>query len=376
MWKIPLFKIFWDEADIEAVNSVIKRGMDWCNGEEISKFEEMVAEYVGRKFGAAFNSGTSALHATLLAFKVKPRDEVIVPSFTFIATANSPLFVGAKPVFADIEEVTYGLDPQSVEARITKATKALIPIHYGGLPCQIDNLREVAQRYNIFLIEDVAEALGARKDNNKVGSFGDAAIFSFCQNKITTSGEGGMVLTDSREIYERLKQIRSHGRYELEPYFATEKSSDYVVLGYNWRLSSIAAALGVSQMKKIEKLIEMRIRNAEYMTSKLSRVKDIKPPNPPEGHFHVYQMYTIRIGRTIRDKLRTFLANKGVMTKVYFDPVHLTSFYKKKFKYTDGVLPVTEKISKSILTLPMYPNLSREEMDYIANSISDFFNYK
>ena len=374
-WKIPLYKVYWDENDVEAVTRVIKRGTYWAVGPEIEEFERIVADYVGVKYGVSFNSGTSALHAVLLAYDIKEGDEVIVPSFTFIATANAPLFVGAKPVFADIEESSFGLDPNDVERRITKKTKAIMPIHYGGLPCQIKELRKIAEQYDLLLIEDAAESLGASINGCKVGSFGNAAMFSFCGNKVVTTGEGGIIVTDSGEIYERLKLIRSHGRLESEPYFMTTKTLDYILLGYNWRISSITAALGLAQMKKLDKVIEMRRKNAEYLTKNLSRIEEVETPNPPEGNFHVYQMYTIRVkgGRRVRDALKDHLAKKGIMSKVYFEPVHLTHFYREKFGFRGGELPITEKLSSEVLTLPIYPTMTVEEIEYLIDSLNEFF---
>jgi len=350
------------------------QGSYWAIGPNIEKFETMLAEYIGKKYVAAFNSGTSALHAMLLAYGIKEGDEVIVPSFTFIATANSVLFVNAKPVFADIEEKTCGLDPEDVKERITKKTKAIMPIHYGGSACQIKELKEIAEDHKLLLLEDAAESLGAKVDGKRVGSFGDAAMLSFCGNKVITTGEGGMIVTDQRDVYERLKLIRSHGRLETENYFTSAKVMDYVTLGYNWRMCNIIAALGVSQLEKLGKVVEMRRRNAAYMSKSLSNLSKIEPPNPPEGFFHVYQMYTVRArdGEKTRDGLKGYLAEKGVMTKVYFSPVHLTGFYREKFGFQGGELPMTEKISKQVLTLPMYASLTKDEMDYIVTCVRDF----
>lgn len=374
MVKIPLFKIYWDEDDIEMINNVIKRGAYWTTGPNIEEFERMIAEYIGTKYCVTFNSGTSALHSILLAYGIKEGDDVIVPSFTFIATANSPLFVGAKPVFADIEEKTFGLDPESVKEKITPKTKAIIPIHYGGSPCLIRELKEIADDYNLILIEDAAESFGAMIKDKKVGTFGDSAMFSFCQNKIITTGEGGCIVTDSRENYEKLKLIQSHGRQENTNYFSSSEYMDYTTLGYNFRMSDITAALGISQMKKINKIIEMRIKNAEYMTKELSKIDGIVTPKPPKDYFHVYQMFTIRIekGRKIRDNLIKYLAEKGIATKVYFYPVHLTQFYKNEFGYK-GESPVTEEMADKALTLPMYPALTKEEIDYITEAVKYFF---
>lgn len=374
-WKIPLYKTYWDEEDKKSIMKVIDRGSSWAIGPEIKEFEQNVANYVGRKYAVSFNSGTSALHAILLACDLKSGDEVIVPSFTFISTANAALFVGAKPVFADVEDETFGLSPSAVQEKITPKTKAIIPIHYGGLPCHIKELQDIAEDKNLILIEDSAESIGASVDGKKVGTFSDFAMFSFCGNKIITTGEGGMIVTDSKEIREKLHLIRSHGRLEVESYFATIESLDYVALGYNWRMSSITAALGMSQMKKLDNIIRMRRQNSEYMNNKLSKIRDIEVQYPPKTYFHVYQMYTIRVkgGRKARDSLKYSLSKRGIMSKVYFEPVHLTSFYKQKFNCKEGMLPLTEKLSGEVLTLPMYPTLGKESMDYIVESIrSDY----
>ncbi len=369
-WKIPLFKIYWDEKDVNLVTEAIKAGANWAVGPNVAKFEEMIADYIGAKYCVALNSGTSALHALLLAHGIKKGDEVIVPSFTFIATANAVLLVGAKPVFADIETETFGLNPENVKEKITKRTRAILPMHYGGCPCKIKELQEIAEDHNLLHIEDAAESFGARIGDKKVGTFGDSAMLSFCQNKIITTGEGGAAVTDSREIYEKLKLIRSHGRLETSDYFSSVEIMDYVALGYNFRMSNITAALGISQLEKIDKLIEMRRRNAKYLNEELEQVKGITIPTPPENYYHVYQMYSIRVNPKRRDEMIRYLAKKGIMTKVYFSPVHLTHLYKNELKYTCR-LPVTEEISKQILTLPMYPTLTKEEMKYIVEEIKN-----
>lgn len=371
--KIPLFKIYWDKEDVALVSGAIKRGMFWATGPNIEEFEKKISAHVGTKYCVTLNSGTSALHAALIAYGIGEGDEVIVPSFTFIATANAPLFVGAKPIFADIEEKTYGLDPEDVKRKITKKTKAIIPVHYGGCPCLIRELREIADDKGILLIEDAAEAFGARIGNKKVGTFGDAGVLSFCANKIITTGEGGAIVTDSREIHEKSKLIRSHGRLETADYFTSAEYMDYVELGYNFRMSNITAALGISQLKKIDKIIGMRRKNVKYLTKKLAEVGEVEPPLQPKDYFHVYQMYTIKLRSGDRDSLSKYLAEKGVTTKVFFHPVHLTKFYRNKFGYRDGELPSTEDLSKRVLTLPMYPDLTKRGMDFIADKIHDFF---
>ncbi|KAF5437631.1 perosamine synthetase [Candidatus Methanophagaceae archaeon] len=375
-WKIPLFKIYRDEEDIKSVTDVIKRGSYWATGPEIQEFENKISEYAGIKYVVTFNSGTSALHTLLLAYDIKQGNEVIVPSFTFIATANAPLFVGAKPIFAEIEGRTYGLNPEDVKERITSKTKAIMPIHYGGCSCLIRELKEIAEDYNLLLIEDAAESLGAKIKSDKVGTFGDSAMLSFCQNKVITTGEGGAIVTDSKEVYEKLKLIVSHGRLETQDYFSSMDAHDYVTLGYNFRMPTMCAALGLSQLKKIDKVIKMRRDKAEYMTKKLSKIKEITLPTSPHGYFHVYQMYVIRIFNGLRNDLMKYLAEKGIMTKVYFPPIHLTHFYRTKFGYKGGELPVTEEVSNQVLSLPLYPTLTEKEIDYITDKINTFLGGK
>ena len=370
--KIPLFKIYWDKDDLKSVNSVIQSGSYWCMGKQIEEFEKMISKYIGSKYCVTFNSGGSALHALMLAYKFKPGDEIIVPSFTFIATAYAPLYVKTKPVFADIEETTFGLDPTDVEKKITKRTKAIIPIHYGGFPCQIEKLRSIAKKHRVILIEDAAESFGAKVKNRFVGTFGDSTIFSFCQNKVFTTSEGGCVVTNNKKIYNRLKLIVSYGRVSSGDYFSSNVGIDYLSISYNWRLSTILAALGISQLKKIDKLIKMRRKNAKYLNRKLKKIKQIKTPEEPEGVFAVYQMYTIRVTDGSRNALMKFLGKRGISTKIYFDPVHKYSVFKK-LGYGNIKLPVTEKISPQVLSLPMYPHITRDELNYIIDSIKEFY---
>jgi perosamine synthetase len=370
LWKIPLFKIYSDEKDIQYVTEVIASGMNWATGPNVGRLEKMIAEYVGREYAVTFNSGTSALHAALLAHGIQKGDEVIVPSFTFIATANSPFFVGAKPVFADIEEKTYGMDPGDLAERITRKTKAIMPVHVGGCSCRIREIREIAEDRGILLIEDAAESLGARIGNEKVGTFGSSAMFSFCAPKVISTGEGGVMVTDDRGVLEKMRLLRSHGRADSKDYFSTNEYLDYVTLGYNFRMSNIIAALGIAQMEKLDRVIEMRQRNAAYLTAGLNcRALGIRTPSAPEGFHHLFQMYTIQADA--RDALNNHLAEKGIMAKVYFPPVHHSKFYREVLGYRDR-LPVTERMAEHVLTLPMYPHLTREEMDYMVDAIAGF----
>ena len=370
--KIPLYKIFTDSEDNRAVNKVLQRGMDWAIGPEIAEFEKKLASYIGTKYCIAFNSGTSAGHAALLAININS-GEVIVPSFTFISTANWPLMVNAKPKFVDIEEENFGLNPERVKSEITKNTKAIIPIHYGGLPCKIIEINRIARNKKIPLIEDCAEALGTKIKGVSVGTFGQMSIFSFAPNKILTTGEGGAICTDSRKIFEKLQLIRSHGRLINENYFKTSQLPNYISIGYNWRMSSMTAALGLSQFDKLDRIIQLRRRHARFYVSKLKKINEIKLPDEPKDHLHVYQLFTIQLkNNLIRHKLQKFLASKGIMTKVFFEPIHLSKFYKKS-GFGKKSLSNTEKISRTVLSLPIFPGLKSEEITHICDSIKEFF---
>jgi len=372
-WKIPLYKILSDKDDEIAITKVIKRGTDWALGKEIEQFEKALANYVGSDYCVSFNSGTSALHAGLTSLDISKNSEVIVPSFTFIATVNSVLFINCIPKFVDIEEETLGLDPIKVESSINKKTEAILPIHYAGSMCKIDEIKKIAQRNKIKLIEDAAESLGAYKNKKNAGTFGDISIFSFAGNKVLTTGEGGCVLTNSKKLFERLKLIRSHGRLENQNYFNSSLKPNYVSLGYNWRMSSITAALGLSQLKKIEKLIQYRRRHAKFLSSYLKKYPQIITPNESKGVRHVYQLYSIRLeNKKVRDQLMKFLTKKGIMSKVFFYPVHQTKFYQNLGYNVNNNLKKTNVVSEQILTLPMYPGLKKEELIYITESLSEF----
>jgi perosamine synthetase len=373
-WKLPLYKIYTDDEDINLITKVIKRGTYWALGPEIEEFENAIKEYVGCDYCVTLNSGTSALHATLLSYEIGTGDDVLVPSFSFISTANSVLFVDANPIFTDIESTNFGLDLNSISKNITKKTKAIIPMDYGGLPCKIEEIKNYCKENNLILIEDAAEALGASVNNKKIGSISDASIFSFCGNKVLTTGEGGAVTTNSKDVYEKLKLIRSHGRVDSVSYFDNLSESEYLGIGYNWRMSSITASLGLTQLNKLDKLISMRRNNAQKLTSALLKYSEIKTPPEISGYKNIYQMYTILLSdKELRDSLHNFLIEKKIFCKVYFNPIHLTSFYKNRIQSITNSLNETEKLSDRILTLPLYPNMTNEEINFLTESISEFF---
>ncbi|MFX0017203.1 MAG: DegT/DnrJ/EryC1/StrS family aminotransferase [Candidatus Hermodarchaeota archaeon] len=372
----PLFDIYWDKKDIENVVSVIKRGSYWAIGPEIKDFEDKLSDYFNSQYCITFNSGTSALHAVLLAYGITS-GEAIVPSMSFIATANCVILAGAKPIFAEIEDETLGLDPEDVKEKITDQTKVIIPMHYGGKVCKhIEALREIADDYKLVLIEDNAESFGAKIKNRFTGTIGNAGVLSFCQNKIITTGEGGAVITDDKDIFEKLLLIRSHGRVEQKGvnYFSNINEMDYIEIGYNFRLPSIGAALGISQLEKIEKIIRLRREKGKFYDKILTEIPQIKINPELEGTRTVYQLYTIFLKNPEdRSNLQEFLLNNGIYTKIYFPPIHLKTYYKNKFGYKEGDFPNTEKISKKILSLPFSLRFKDSDQKYIATKIKQFF---
>ena len=373
-WILPLYKIYSDDEDVNLVTKIIKRGTYWAIGPEIEEFENELKNYLGVDYCVAMNSGTSSLHASLLAYNIKENDEIVVPSFSFISTANAVLFVNAKPVFADIEKENYGLDPENIRKKISDSTKVIMPMDYGGLSCKINEIREITNEKNLILLEDGAESLGSSVNNKKVGTNADATIFSFCGNKVITTGEGGAVVTNSKELYEKINLIRSHGRQDNKNYFNNPEISKYVSVGFNWRMSSITAALGIAQLHKLDKLIKMRQDNANYITDRISKHKEIKTPFSNNEFKNIFQMYTITLENTnIRDKLHEFLIKKKIFSKIYFTPIHLTEFYKNQINFENISLPNTEEIAKKVLTLPLFPNMTYEEKSYLIESIDEFF---
>ena len=376
-WKIPLYKIFTDDEDVKLITNIVKRGNNWALGPEIEEFENKLADYVGVDYCLTLNSGTSALHASLLSSNIGNSDEVLVPSFSFISTANAALFVDSKPIFVDIEEETFGMDPKLIEPNISSKTKAIIPMDYGGQSCKIFEIKEKARQNNLLLIEDAAESLGSKVKGSKVGAVSDIAIFSFCGNKVLTTGEGGAIVTNSKEKFEKIKLIRSHGRIDEGNYFSNPDIANYYDIGYNWRMSSLTASLGISQLDKLERIISMRQKNAEYISTRISKWDEIKTPKSSNENENIFQMYTIRLSeKNIRDDLQKFLLQKRIFSKIYFTPIHLSKFYMEKIGTKKGDLPITEKISDQVLTLPLYPNMEKNEMNYVIESINEFFeNY-
>lgn len=371
--KYPLFDIYWNRSDVKAVSDVIKRGNYWAIGPEIETFEKQLSKYMSSKYVVCFNSGTSALYSLLLAYGITS-GEVIVPSFTFIATVNTVILTGAKPIFADIETETMGLDYEDVRSKLTPKTKAIIPVHYGGRVCRdIKKIYELAEKRGIIVIEDNAESFGAKMDGKMSGTFGHAGMSSFCQNKIITTGEGGMANTDDEDVYKKLLLIRSHGRVNDKEYFSKISDASYVEAGHNFRMPSICAALGISQLKKIKTIIDLRREIGQFYDERLKDVSQVNIIPELSNQENVYQLYSILVDSCLRNKLQKYLIKKNVYTKVYFYPIHQNEFYKNKYNIYADFLFNTEDVSDCILSLPFSLNFTEKDQINIIGHIKNFY---
>jgi dTDP-4-amino-4,6-dideoxygalactose transaminase len=342
----------------QAVMEVLDSGII-AQGPRTKAFEDAFAAMCGVKYAVATSSGTTALHIAMLAHKIGEGDEVITSAFTFIASANCALYVGARPVFVDIDPRTFNLDAAKIEAAITPRTKAILPVHLFGLACDMDAIQVVARKHNLTVIEDACQSHGASYKDKKLGSFG-TGTFSLYPTKNITSGEGGMITTDDEEIYEHSRVIRNHGMRRR--YYHDE-------LGYNLRMTDIHAAIGLAQIAKLEKFNTKRRENAAFYDASL---KDVITPYVPEEIDHVYHQYTIRVPGGKRDGLRTFLQENEIGSEVYYPvPIHKQSFYAGSMGYNDN-LPETEKAAEEVLSLPIHPGLSREDLEKVADKVNEY----
>lgn len=354
---IPIAKPQIGKEEKQAVLKVLESGM-LAQGLKVEEFEKKFAKYVGAKYAVAISSGTAALHLSLLAHGIGPDDEVITSPFSFIASSNCILYVGAKPVFVDIEPDYFCSDPNLIAEKITKKTKAIIPVDLYGHPCQIKGIKHLVFDKGVVVIEDACQAHGAEVGGRKVGSFA-TTCFSFYPTKNMTTGEGGMVTTNNRQVAEKVKLLREHGskvRYYHD------------LLGYNFRMTDIAAAIGIEQLKKLEKFNRQRIRNADYLTRKLSGVSGIITPQVRKNCRYVFHQYTIRItsefGKS-RDEVVEVLKKNGIGFGIYYPlPIHQQRLYRK-LGYRDH-LPVAEKMSQEVLSLPIHPGVTKKDLDSIA----------
>lgn len=363
MEKIELCKIYVDEEMKQAVMRVLDSGQ-YIKGEENKNFEREFAKFCTTKYAVAVSSGTAALWLALQALGIKENDEVIVPSFTFIATASVVLHCNAKPVFADIDSRTYTIDPRDVEKKITEKTKAIIPVHLYGHPVDMAPLQELAEKYNLFITEDACQAHGALYKGKKVGGLGDVGCFSFFPSKpMTVCGDGGMITTNNKELAEKIAMLKDQGRKE---------KYTHELLGFNFRLSEIHAAIGRLQLKHLEDWIEKRREIAKLYNELLNDVKEVTPPQEAEWARHVYYVYTVRAKN--RDKLLRYLKEKNIACGLYYPiPIHKQPCMRP---FSSPKLENTEKRTKEVLSLPMHPQLEDADIKYIANNVKAFFLHK
>tara|TARA_Y100000294_G_scaffold126480_1_gene117929 strand:+ start:557 stop:1654 length:1098 start_codon:yes stop_codon:yes gene_type:complete len=358
---IPIAKPFIGNEETEAVNKVLKSGII-AQGSRVANLEEKFAQLCSTKYAVAVNSGTAALHASLKAAGVGQGDEVITTPFTFIATANTILMQNAKPIFTDVMEDTFNINPKEIKDKVTGKTKAIVAVDLYGHLCDYDEINKI-RKNKIPVIEDACQAVNAEHKGKKAGSFGDMAAFSFYATKNITCGEGGMVTTDNKDYAENIKLFRQHGRSKMSAY-------EYVNLGYNYRMTDISAAILLEQIKKIELITEKRIENAAYLSEGLGRIKGIKIPIVKKDFKHVFNQYTIKIEDNFkleRDDLIVHLNKKGVSSAVYYPkPLHLCEHFRK-LGYKEGDFPVAEKLSRQVLSLPVHPHVTKEQMDLIIN---------
>lgn len=359
---ISIAKPLIGEEEINAVCDVLRSGVI-AEGQRVKDFEAAFAGYIGTKYAVAVNSGTAALHVALLAHNVGKGDEVITSPFTFIASANSILFTGANPVFADIDEKTFNIDPESIIEKITPKTKAIIPVHLYGQSADMKKIMKIAQENDLIVIEDACQAHGAAFEGKKVGSFG-TGTFSFYPTKNMTTSEGGMITTDDENIAQKARMIRSHG--SRQRYY-------HEMLGYNLRMTDICAAIGLVQLGRLEGFNNSRIKNAKYLTERLGMIKGLEVPYVDKRCRHVFHQYTVRInGDITRDDVAAILNKKGIGTGIYYPvPIHKQQYYKE-IGYTD-TLPLSEKAALEVLSLPVHPAIGNNELDRICDTINDLF---
>ncbi|NVL90345.1 MAG: UDP-4-amino-4,6-dideoxy-N-acetyl-beta-L-altrosamine transaminase [Desulfobacterales bacterium] len=371
---IPYSRQFVDEDDIQAVIEVLRS--DWLTtGPKVSEFEGAVCDFVGATHAVAVSSGTAALHAAMYAVGIGPGDEVILPPVTFCATANSVVFQGGIPVFADVDHDTLLLDPVKVEEKITERTKAIIAVDFAGQPCDYDKLREIANRHSVALVADACHALGAEYEGHRVGSLADMTVFSFHPVKHITTGEGGIITTGDPERAKRLRLFRNHG---IATDFRERESQgswfyEMVDLGYNYRITDFQCALGITQLRKLPKFLERRYEIAARYDEAFAGLPGINPIAVRPDVFHAYHLYVVRVdpGALGIDRAAFFtnLREKGIGVNVHYIPVHLHPFYREKFLTGPGLCPVAETAYEQILSLPLFPGMHDEDVDKVIKTM-------
>ncbi len=354
---IPISRPIIGEAERQAVLEVLESGM-LVQGPRVAALEAEWAAASGTRHAIATSSGTTALHLALLAHGIGPGDEVITTPFTFVASVNAILYVGARPVFADIEQDTFNIDPTRVEAAVTPRTRALLPVHLYGHPCEMDALLDIAQRHGLVLIEDAAQAIGAEYHSRRVGSFG-TGVFSLYATKNVMSGEGGMITTDDDALAERCRLLRNHGmprRYQHE------------LLGYNYRLSELHAAIGLAQIGRLDEYTARRRANAAYLNAHL---ESVLTPTVRPGCGHVWHQYTVRVRPGVdRDAAVQQLNQAGIGTGVFYPvPAHRQP-YLAALGLDKATLPVAERLAREVISLPVHPLLSQADLETIVAEVN------
>lgn len=363
MNKIPVYQPDLSGNEKKYVNDCLDSTWISSKGKYISLFEENFADYIGVRHAVGVFNGTVALHLALLALGVGPDDEVIVPTLTYIASANAITYVGATPVFCDSLRDTWQMDVDDVRKKITSKTKAVMAVHLYGHPCDMDRLSALCKEHDLFLIEDCAESIGSEYKGEKTGTFGDISAFSFFGNKTITTGEGGMVVTNDETLFERVKHFKGQGLAHFREYW-------HDIIGYNFRMTNIQAAIGLAQLEKVNEFITRKQLIAKkYNHAFADGIVEFHQAHPDV--FHTYWMCSVLVKKiNDRDKLRAYLASNGVETRPLFYPIHTMPMYTQKYQKH----PVAEELGWRGLNLPSYPGLKDEEIDYICEIITRFFN--
>jgi UDP-4-amino-4,6-dideoxy-N-acetyl-beta-L-altrosamine transaminase len=367
---IPYGRQWIDEDDIQAVVETLRSDY-LTTGPKVEEFEQCVADYLGAKYAVAVSNGTAALHVACLAAGIGEGDEVITSPITFVASANCALYCGAIPVFADINPDTYNIDPEEIRSKITPRTKAIIPVHFTGQPCAMDEILAIAKEYNLIVIEDACHALGADYKGQMIGTLSDMTVLSFHPVKHITTGEGGMILTESKETYERLKLFRTHGitrqTSQLEvcegPWYYEQQ-----VLGYNYRITDIQCALGISQMRKIDSFVARRKELAARYDQAFQGLDGIRIPYQAEGCHNSWHLYVIQVLKQDRKEVFEGLTARNIGVNVHYIPVHTQPYYREH-GYAEVVCPNAELVYSRFISLPMYAKLTDEEQDYVIEQV-------
>lgn len=372
----PFSKPDIGQKEIREVVDSLKSG--WItSGPKVLKFEDQLKNYLNSPYVLTLNSATAGLHLALLALELKPGDEVITTPMTWLSTVNTIINAGGKPVLIDVNKDDCNIDLDKLEKAITNKTKAIIPVHFAGLPVDIDKLYNIAKKHNIYVIEDAAHAIGAEYKDKKIGSFGDIQVFSFHPNKNITTGEGGCISTQNKNIAEKISIMRFHGidRKSWDR-FSKKGSQDYEVVypGYKYNMMDIQAAIGIHQLCKLDKFIDKRTLLANRYVSKLKNIQEItlfKQPN--YSHKHAWHLFTVLINtkKLNRDEFMSFMKQRNIGTGLHYKAVHLYQYYKNKFKFKYGDFPNAEYISEKIVSLPLFPNMTIQEQDNVINEMKE-----